>query len=386
MEGGIDLAQLGFTGCISTFLPHTRSSQSFTAVLKDFEVIPFNTCARPSVSTKIHNAAHEDVTGSSLQVPVTLHDTATLSDAVGTPAGSVTYTLYSAPDCGGTATDVSPTPKTFSGSLPDSAPVTFSNVGTYYFVASVVFTDPRNLGTPSSGCNDEPITITPRTPSVTTAIHNAAHTDVTSTSQSIGTVLHDTATISGATATAGGTISYALYSNNTCTTLVQNLTPASNTVVNGVAPDSNTYTFNNAGNFWFQATYSGDSNNTGPVKSVCTSEPITISPNTPVPHSTPVVQVKDTFSVTGLTNGATGSLVVGVFTNSACTTRAAGNSDASFLLTGNVSNGSYTNETTYFQMSSGTTYYFKLSYAGDNNNQSFSDCTESATATVVSKA
>src|SRR5256886_8734769 len=42
MDGGIDLAQLGFTGCISTFLPHTRSSQSFTAVLKDFEIIPYN--------------------------------------------------------------------------------------------------------------------------------------------------------------------------------------------------------------------------------------------------------------------------------------------------------------------------------------------------------
>ena len=44
-EVGVDLAALGFKGCISTFLPHTRSSQSFTAVLKDFKLLQFNTCA-----------------------------------------------------------------------------------------------------------------------------------------------------------------------------------------------------------------------------------------------------------------------------------------------------------------------------------------------------
>ncbi|PYT13800.1 MAG: hypothetical protein DMF51_09855, partial [Acidobacteria bacterium] len=43
-EAGIDLAAVGFNGCINTFLPHTRSSQSFTATLKDFELIQFNTC------------------------------------------------------------------------------------------------------------------------------------------------------------------------------------------------------------------------------------------------------------------------------------------------------------------------------------------------------
>jgi hypothetical protein len=46
-EVGLDLAGIGFNGCISTFLPHTRTSQSFTATLKDFAVLPFNTC-RPS--------------------------------------------------------------------------------------------------------------------------------------------------------------------------------------------------------------------------------------------------------------------------------------------------------------------------------------------------
>lgn len=48
-EIGLDLNAIGFTGCLSTFLPHTRSSQSFTATLKDFELIKFDTC-KPSTN------------------------------------------------------------------------------------------------------------------------------------------------------------------------------------------------------------------------------------------------------------------------------------------------------------------------------------------------
>ena len=53
LEGAIDLDQLGFTGCISTFLPHTRTSQSFTAQLKDFAgPIAFDTCNPAMTITK----------------------------------------------------------------------------------------------------------------------------------------------------------------------------------------------------------------------------------------------------------------------------------------------------------------------------------------------
>jgi hypothetical protein len=64
-EVGIDLAAIGFQGCISTFLPHTRSSQSFTATLKDFEIIPFNTC-RPSTKLSKTPSATEIVSGDSV--------------------------------------------------------------------------------------------------------------------------------------------------------------------------------------------------------------------------------------------------------------------------------------------------------------------------------
>ena len=137
----------------------------------------------------------------------------------------------------------------------------------------------------------------PNTPSVSTTLSNTGPVLT-------GTSVHDSATINGATSTAGGTISYGLYSDSTCSTLVQDLTPTTNTVVNGVAPDSNSYTFNSAGTFYFQATYSGDANNTGPVSSPCTSETLVVV----VPGQPTIVKTVNGSSSTGITGGQTTTL------------------------------------------------------------------------------
>src|SRR5262249_32492966 len=95
MEGGVDLLQLGFTGCISSFLPHTRSAQSFTATLKDFALVRFNTCGNPHIVTTVNPASGP--------VGTTLNDTAVLSGTVG-GTGTITFKLYD-PDqstCSGT--------------------------------------------------------------------------------------------------------------------------------------------------------------------------------------------------------------------------------------------------------------------------------------------
>src|SRR5205085_2038576 len=83
----------------------------------------------------------------------------------------------------------------------------------------------------------------------------------------IGDSVHDTSSLSGATSNAGGTVSYAVYTNNTCTTLA-----AAGDVISGQLPRRPLsavfpYTtlfrsFSKAGSFWWQATYSGDTNNT----------------------------------------------------------------------------------------------------------------------------
>src|SRR5205823_1196049 len=168
MEGGIDLAQLGFTGCISTFLPHTRSSQTFTATLKDFEIIPFNTCRHPTVTTTIVPA--QPAGGAS--IPATAHDTATINGGTADAGGTITYKLFDNSTCTGTTpatgllADLTPTVNTVvNGVAPDSNPFTFNNAGTYYFYAEYTG-DTRNIGPVNSGCAAEPYLVKPNSPAV----------------------------------------------------------------------------------------------------------------------------------------------------------------------------------------------------------------------------
>ena len=50
-EGGINLTQLGLEGCFSSFLAETRSSPEITAILKDFTLGDFESCATDLTTT-----------------------------------------------------------------------------------------------------------------------------------------------------------------------------------------------------------------------------------------------------------------------------------------------------------------------------------------------
>jgi hypothetical protein len=82
----------------------------------------------------------------------------------------------------------------------------------------------------------------------------------------VGTPVTDTAALTGASPTAGGTVSYAVYSDPVCTDQVASLGSAS--VTNGDPGASSSWTAT-AGTYWFQATYTGDTADTGPVSSSC---------------------------------------------------------------------------------------------------------------------
>ena len=88
MEGSVNLASIGFTGCLSTFIPHTRTSQSFTSTTKDFAIIPFNTCA-PSTTLSLTTSPTPNA-GSDILVhkgdSVTFTFTETNDSQLGTPA------------------------------------------------------------------------------------------------------------------------------------------------------------------------------------------------------------------------------------------------------------------------------------------------------------
>jgi uncharacterized repeat protein (TIGR01451 family) len=142
MEGGIDLAAAGFNGCINTFLPHTRSSASFTSVLKDFAgPIAFSNCKTPTVTTQQSSAGVTPGANITAGIGASVTDTATLHGAAAHVGGTVAYKLFSDANCttqvGNTST------KTINGStdgngdlvLPTSDPITPPAVGTYYWTA-----------------------------------------------------------------------------------------------------------------------------------------------------------------------------------------------------------------------------------------------------------
>jgi hypothetical protein len=67
VEGFLDTGdpQVNFTGCLSSYNVHTRSSPSFTATLKDFALGSFNTCAGKSGSKFVDSNGDGLLTGDS---------------------------------------------------------------------------------------------------------------------------------------------------------------------------------------------------------------------------------------------------------------------------------------------------------------------------------
>ena len=96
----------------------------------------------------------------------------------------------------------------------------------------------------------------------------------------------DQATLYGVTPSAGGTITYKVYSDSSCATLVFDATPPSNTVVNGTAPASTAFSSSSVGIFYWQAVYSGDLNDPR-ASSVCSDERLRVAPS-----DAPVLLVK----------------------------------------------------------------------------------------------
>ena len=75
-----------------------------------------------------------------------------------------------------------------------------------------------------------------------------------------GTAVTDVGTVSGTdAATAGGTVSYAVYSDENCTDLVADAGTSS--VVDGVGAPSDPITLQGAGTYYWEASYSGDTAN-----------------------------------------------------------------------------------------------------------------------------
>jgi hypothetical protein len=129
-------------------------------------------------------------------------------------------------------------------------------------------------------------------------------------------------------------------------------------------PDSNPITFNSAGDFYWQAVYSGDSNNNG-ATSPCTSEHLVVNRNHPSASTAQNLLPNDSFTLSGATANAGGTITFNLYAPSANT--CAGT--PALTETVNVSgNGTYSTSNTTFLATTEGIWRWQSSYSGDANN------------------
>jgi hypothetical protein len=124
-------------------------------------------------------------------------------------------------------------------------------------------------------------TITNNDFAITTSL--TATTGVTGAKPTVaqGTTVSDVATLVGASANAGGTVTYKVFSNSSCTTLLQTA-GTRNVGAGNVADASDQLTFSQLGSYYWMAYYGGNGN-LGSQQSKCGDEIVTVvAPSSPL--------------------------------------------------------------------------------------------------------
>jgi hypothetical protein len=239
--------------------------------------------------------------------------------------------------------------------VPDSDGVQFNSSGTFYWQASY---SGDSINQPAkSVCTSETLVIGKAKPSIATTLSQ--------TTGSIGDTVHDSATLTGATANAGGSVTYTAYTDNACTQGARDA--GTKTVTTGTVPDSDGLQFNSAGTFYWQAVYSGDANNEG-ATSTCTSEQLVIGPNKPGATTAQNLRPNDTATISGATSNAGGTLTFSLFDPNDATC----SGTPALTQTVNVSgNGNYNTTNTTFLATTEGTWRWLVTYSGDSNNDGF---------------
>jgi hypothetical protein len=316
----------------------------------------------PSIATTL--------SASSITVGGTASDSATLSGVTSTAGGTVTYTVYTNNTCTTGATSAGTVTVT-NGAVPGSNTLTFNTAGTFFWQAA--YSGDANNATASSACSSEQLTVAKTAPSIATTL--------SATSITAGGTASDSAKLTGATSTAGGTVTYTAYSDSSCTMNPQ--AAGTVTVTNGVVPNSNSLTFNTAGTFYWQAAYSGDANN-ATISSTCASETLTVNQTAPTIATTLSASTiavggtdSDSAKLTGATLTAGGTVTYTAYSDNACSL----NPQVAGTVT--VTNDVVPNSNTLTFPAAGT-FYWQAAYSGDANNKAAKSTCGSEVLTVSS--
>jgi hypothetical protein len=332
----------------------SRSSDAFTAAVKDFVApipVNINNCGTIKITKVAQNgdATFSYSSTGGLPSPAAADGTFSLTTLSGTDTktfnsvlGGVQYTVTeSGPPSGWTFVSLACTDSGGASSL------TAGQVATINMVAGgevdCTFTNHTKLS-----------------PTIATTL--------SANPVSIGTAMHDSATLTGATAGAGGTVTYSAYAGaNTCSGT--DLLNSTVTVTNGSVPDSANFTPANAGTYSFQAVYSGDADNNS-ATSLCSSEQLVVNKNQPDMSTAQKLLPNDKATLSGATATAGGTIHFYLFGpgNATCDLVNGGTSvfDESVNVSGNATYN--TSNTTIFAETVGT-WRWLVVYSGDANNE-----------------
>jgi uncharacterized repeat protein (TIGR01451 family) len=217
---------------------------------------------------------------------VALSDTATLSGGTGDATGTITFKLYSDDTCQTqVGSDVTATVNNGANGKDYTSPtITVDAAGTYHWVANFTSDDTQKNANTTTECgapNENPL-VNPRPTTLTT---DAGGPFVLG---SDGTVaLSDTATLSGGTSGAGGTITFMLFSDSACANQVGSDVTVGVDGADGQDYPSPSITVNAAGTYYWVASYGSDTNNAA-SSTVCGDEnetPLVIKPHISISKS-----------------------------------------------------------------------------------------------------
>ncbi len=304
--------------------------------------------AAPSLSS-------ETPTPASATVGTSFADAVTLASGYD-PTGTVTFDLYGADTCTGTPIDSDTV--TVSGNSKYTSPAdTVTTAGDYWWQASYSG-DASNQAPAATPCRDGAVSVTKAAPTLEAETPTPA-------SATVGTSVADGVTLASGY-DPSGTITFDLYRTDTCTgtPVYSSTATVTGDGIYSAVPETLTV----VGSYYWQASYSGDGDNTPPAATPCASGKLTVaqaaptlSSETPAPGSA-VVGSSFADAVT-LASGydPTGTITFDLYGADTCT----GTPMDSETVT--VSgNNSYTapSET----LTSAGDYWWQASYSGDADN------------------
>jgi uncharacterized repeat protein (TIGR01451 family) len=215
---------------------------------------------------------------------VALSDTATLSGGTSDATGTITFTLFDNDTCTHAVGTASATVNGADGDQYASSPaIVVSATGTYHWIASYVSGDNKNSDTISAcGAPNENPVVNPRPTTLTT---NAGGPFLLGADGTVA--LSDTATLSGGTSGAGGTITFMLFSDSACSSQVDTDVTVAVNGADGKNYTSPPITVNAAGTYYWVASYGGDLKNAA-SSSTCgdvNETPLVIKPHISISKS-----------------------------------------------------------------------------------------------------